>query len=63
VSLSGSGVVCWSLFDILRSAMFLNGVIFLSADRNLVPRITRQQRVWTAWNKEEIDLDMRMKVL
>jgi len=26
VSLSGSGEVCWLLFDILRCATFLNGV-------------------------------------
>ena len=51
------------ILGLLYLGSYPTGVIFLSADRNLVPRITRQQRVWTAWNKEEIDLDMRMKVL
>ena len=34
MSLSGSGAVCWSIIDILRCAMLLNGIFTGQADRN-----------------------------
>jgi hypothetical protein len=47
VSPIGSGVVCWSLFDILRCAMFLNGIRPGQADRD---SYARNKPPTVSWN-------------